>query len=309
MTDAHTPGHDAHGHSDTHAGPSMLSNVLGIIGLIILAIIVIWGLFHLATLFGGGSSSTKTDTISVTAPANANAGEPLTISWKYTPKQSGAYAMVYQCKTGLQFTYPSGTTHAQIPCGVAYTLGAATSSATVLPLLAGTSTVSVPVTIIYIPSTASSSAAPIQGSVSIAIHPTSGSGTAGTPTQTTTTTSKPATTTTKPAAPIATGPSDLKVTLVSLTADAYGNGIAVFDIANVGGSTSASYSFQAQLPTAQPYTYTSPLQSPLAPGSHIENTLRFSQAVPGLFSVTATGDSSSANDSASQYLSTAYRAY
>ncbi len=314
MTDAHPPAHEPHVVHEAHE-PSprtaMISTIFGIIGLMILLVIIIWGIIHIGSLFGGGSTATTQNAITVTAPATVDAGKPLTVSWQYTPKEQGGYAMLYQCKTGLQFTFPSGTMHVPIPCGVAFTLGSATSSATVLPLLAGSSTVSVPVTIIYIPHTASSGQPPIQGSVTVAIHP--GSSTTLIPipvpipvkssaSNTQTNTQKPSTPsrTTVPARP-----ADLSVRLISLSSDSYGNGVAVFDIANVGGSMSSSYTFQAQLPTTQPYTYTSPIQAPLAAGSHIENTLRFSQAVSGLFSVSIS-EGAAGNNVASQYLTVGY---
>lgn len=305
--ESHAPAQSAHGSGGNHDEQSnLIANILGIVGLILLAIIVIWGLFHLASLFGGSGAKSSSNAITVTAPANVNAGEPLTISWKYSPKEKGAYALLYQCKDALQLTYPSSGTHIQIPCGAAFTLGTATSSTTVLPLLGSTSTLSVPVTIIYIPNTASSNAAPIQGSVSVAVHPAHGGQVV--------TTTKPATTkkpTGSTSAPRPSTPADISVRIISLTVDAYGNGTATFDIANTGGSASASYTFQAQLPTTQPYTYTSPVQAPLSAGSHIENTLHFSQATGGLFSVIVTGgDSTPGNNSASQYMTgTYYRAY
>ncbi len=59
-----------------------------------------------------------------------------------------------------------------------------------------------------------------------------------------------------------------------------------FDIANYGATSTGPWYFTALLPTLPPYRYTSSLQSPLAPGGHIENVLRFTQADPnGVFSV------------------------
>ena len=80
---------------------------------------------------------------------------------------------------------------------------------------------------------------------------------------------------------------------------------ATFDIANVGGSSSGSYYFTAYLPTIQGYNYTSPRQASLAPGAHIVNTLRFTQANGGSFSVSvdpsnAVRESNERNNYASQ---------
>lgn len=81
------------------------------------------------------------------------------------------------------------------------------------------------------------------------------------------------------------GPADLAVQILSVESDGAGGGIATFDISNVGKSSTGAYSFTAQLPTADGRTYSSSVQSSLAPGDHIVNTLRFSQAVSGVFNV------------------------
>lgn len=60
-----------------------------------------------------------------------------------------------------------------------------------------------------------------------------------------------------------------------------------FDIANNGTAPTGAWYFSAELPTLPSYTYTSPAQASLAPGEHIENTLRFAQvpARGGTFTV------------------------
>ena len=117
----------------------------------------------------------------------------------------------------------------------------------------------------------------------------------------------------KPATPVyttpaATGPADLTVTILSLNADSWENATVTFDIGNVGGSPSGTYYFSAQLPTTQSYSYSSPAQAPLAQGSRIVNTLNFTSATPGTFtvSVTSGNDSNASNNYASQYLSSPY---
>lgn len=285
----------------------MLSNMLGIAGIIILAVIAVWGLLHLVSLSGnwfGSLTPKKTSSITVSAPKDAYSGTPITLSWKYTPSEKGTYAFLYGCNDGLRLALPSGKdSFVPLPCGAAFTLGNATSSIAVLPLYTGTSTINEQVTILYIPSATSTKSTAVQGTATIAIHP-------GTSTPTTTTkpttkpTSKPSTTHTS------TGePADLAVTIVSLTADGYGGGVAVFDIANIGGSSTGTYYFTAQIPTEPGSNYSSPAQASLAPGSHVVNTLRFTQAIPGLFSVTVTGDSTPGNDSATQYLAAPYIGY
>ncbi|KKW34607.1 MAG: hypothetical protein UY81_C0068G0011, partial [Candidatus Giovannonibacteria bacterium GW2011_GWA2_53_7] len=59
-----------------------------------------------------------------------------------------------------------------------------------------------------------------------------------------------------------------------------------FLISNVGGASTGTWYFTAQLPIYPDYAYASPAQVPLARGASIENTLRFKNAVPGgIFSV------------------------
>ena len=94
---------------------------------------------------------------------------------------------------------------------------------------------------------------------------------------------------------------------MSVTTDGYGNGAATFDITNVGGRVSGTYYFTANLPTRSPYTYSSPAQASLSPGSHMQNTLRFSLADGGIFSVSiTTSDANAGNNYASQPVNASY---
>jgi len=77
------------------------------------------------------------------------------------------------------------------------------------------------------------------------------------------------------------GPADLYVQIIFANVDIYGNGTAQFDIANIGGSPSGTYYFQASLPMVSGYQYSSPLQPSLNPGDHIQSTLNFTQAIQG----------------------------
>ena len=95
--------------------------------------------------------------------------------------------------------------------------------------------------------------------------------------------------------------------IISVTTDGTGGGVATFDIANIGGTSSGTYYFTAQLPTSGGYTYSSLAQSSLAPSAHVVSTLRFSQAVSGVFSVSiTTADANSGNNYASQTMSGSY---
>ncbi|OGG54947.1 hypothetical protein A3C20_02610 [Candidatus Kaiserbacteria bacterium RIFCSPHIGHO2_02_FULL_55_25] len=281
---------------------SVFANVLAVAGIIILVIIVLWGIIHIFSLSGGWFSSlfsgSRNTAIQVTVPSQADSGEPVAVNWKYSPSVKGNYALLYPCTAGLSFSLYGG---AQIPCGGAYTLGLATSSATIFPLSTATTSVRVPLTILYIPSSTSTTASvPAQGSASTVINPAK---------LIVTPVAEPR----KPATPIntspvATGPADLAVTILSLNADSWGNATVTFDIGNVGGSPSGTYYFSAQLPTTQSYSYSSPAQAPLAAGSRIVNTLNFTMASPGTFtvSVTSGNDSNASNNYVSQYLNSPY---
>lgn len=302
-----------------HAAPSgekasLLSNILAIIGLIILVIIIVWGLVHVAELGSGWFSSlfsSSGPSIKVTAPSDAASGAPVTVSWNYTTTATGSYAFLYQCQPGFQFAVINTTnnTASGIPCGAAFQITPSNQSIQVVPLLVGTTSVSVPFSILFVPT----SGTQVEGSATMTVHPGSGIATSQ-PASNNQTTTKPASTVT--AAPSYAyayrGPADLSVHIISASIDQYGNGVVTFSVSNVGGSRSGSYSFTAQLPTTS-YSYgyggsgapyVSSAQAPLAPGSYIVNTLRFSQATSGVFNVAiSANDSDQSNNYASQVMS------
>ncbi len=304
------PKHSAYVHTHGEPKASLVSNALAIVGFIIVIVIVLWGLFHIATLgmpwfsslFGGGSQ-----TITVEAPENVTSGTAFAITWKYSTSEQGTYAFLYQCKDVLHFqTAGAGGTLDTVPCGAAFTVATANNSLMVTPQLSGTTSTSVPLTIVFIPSATTSPQ--VQGNATVTVNPIA----AATPAVV-----RPATTTPSvvtpviPIAPVATGPTDLSVQILSVVPDGSGGAIATFDIGNEGLSSTSVYSFTAQLPTATGYLYQSPSQSSLAPGDHIVNTLRFSQAVSGIFSVVvdptnSKNELSAANNYASQQISMPY---
>lgn len=326
-------------HSDTRAAArrsGTLANILAIVGFIILMIIVIWGLVHLARLSAPWLSdvfrSDKKGSITVNMPSRVEAGTPLSFSWKYTSTAKGTYAFLYQCVEGLQYAIPSGDRATPIPCGAAFTLGNSSSSATVIPMLTGTTSVRSNISILYIPSAAGSTGPAASGSAIVEVvkggtpaNPPQGASQSGSSSAPVRPGYKPPQ---KPAAPKPVQkpapkpatPADLSVRIVAVgVIDPYTgafvqrapystNEISAvqFDIKNVGGTASGIYTFAAQIPTSQPYTYTSVEQYPLAPGAHVINTLRFSPAVNGTFSVTVYGDSYTGNNYASQWVTGAY---
>lgn len=321
---------------------SLFSNLVAIVGLVILIVIVIWGLLHLvglsqgwfSSLFGGGAPK-----ITVTAPATVNADEPFTVSWKYSTTEKGNFAFVYQCKNGLSVKSGGNA----IPCGSAYTVGNLTSL-TVTPSLNKIASSTMPISVAFLPSATTSKL--VQGSATIVVRATSSVAVAPTPTPAPVPTPAPAPAPTpnptpspapeptpeptpSPApAPTPTPkhvtPADLRVQIIALgvidpntglfvnRAPMYPGDIAAaeFDIANIGGSMSSVYYFSANIPTIGGYVYNSPAQARLAPGSHVMNTLRWTQSQPvGTFTVTVTGDSYTANNYASAMVSGGYNYY
>ena len=303
--------HSSHTVIQEESKGSFFSNIIAIIGFIILVTIVIWGLVNLAgvsrnwfaSLFGSKSAAA----IEVTAPATTTSGTPFTVSWKYNEPAKGTYAFLYQCRSGLQFQTagPAGTQNG-IPCGAAFTVAGTDKKFSVTPVSIGTDAVAVPLSIIFMPS--STSTAQAQGSATTTVVPaevpvTPAPAPAPAPDPTPAPTPAPAPT----PVPVAT-PADLSVRITSVSTDAGGMTAVSFDIANVGGTSSGTYYFTAQLPTAQGYSYTSPSQASLAPSAHILNTLRFTQAQSGTVSISVNAsDADKSNNYASQSVSAPYQ--
>ena len=305
--------------------PSFFANVVAIIGFIILIVVVIWGLVHLTSLSKGWLSNlnlfnrTSAPAIAVTAPATVNSGDPFTVSWKYATTEKGNYALLYKCANGVKVKFADV---AAIPCGAAYTIGQ-TNTAALSTTITGTTSAMVPLSVIFIPSSTSSKQ--VQGLANINVRLDSFVGetlpTTATQTPVKTVAAKPAAhsapATETISAPRPATPANLAVRIIALgVINSYGQfeqrapvnqyeiAAAQFDVSNIGGSTSGVYYFSAVLPTALPYTYSSAAQTPLAPGDHMINTLRWTQASDGgQFSVTVTGgpDADPYNNFASQW--------
>ena len=297
MADPHPPQH-THPPAHTRGRASLISNILAIAGFILLAVVVIWGLIHLARLSSPWFASlfdSKNDAsvIQVMAPVNAKADIPFKVVWKHTADAEGMYAFTYQCQTGLQYKVPGPDGQRTIPCGAAYSVGTTSKEISVLPTLTGTTTAKSPITILFMPRETGTQA---RGDAVVNI-------TAGSPEPLPEPSPKPG-----PAPkPRPAAPADLSVRIVSAYTEGYGTAVVVFDIANDGASSTGMWFFEAQLPTAQPYTYISPAQASLAPGAHITNTLRFTQAMNGSVFISvdpanAVRESNEGNNTASQYI-------
>lgn len=287
--------------------PSFFSNLIAIVGLILLIVIVIWGLLHLAGLSQGWFSTlfnTGGPKVTVTAPAKVTSGEDFTVTWKYSSSEKGNYAFVYQCKNGLQIK--SGTNI--IPCGNAFTVGTQTTLTLTPTLITSIASTSVPISVAFLPSATSSKM--VQGAATIIVENVTVNPAATPPvTVPPPAATPPASQTSVQTAPKT--PADLSVRIIAMGVIDMNTGMFVnrppvssneiaaaqFDISNIGGSTSGTYYFSANLPTIGGYVYNSPAQTPLAPGDHMINTLRWSQSQPtGTFTVTVTGDNSTVNN-------------
>lgn len=295
-------------HHDADRGPGLLSNAIAIIAFIVVIAIVIWGLLHLANLSTSWFTSFlphRAPVVTVTAPASAHSGTPFDISWKYSGSDTGMYAFVYKCVSGVALNDANG---AHILCGTAHPLlNASSSTMTVTPIVSGATT-TLPVSIVFIPAATSSSQ--VTGTASVALAPAA-----------------PAPDTQNPGTPITTGhagsadssgpqttpvshsPADLSVRIISVTTGSLDS--VQFDIANVGGSTSGSYTFTAYLPTSDSYVYSSPVQAPLSAGSHVANTLQFTGSTGGTVTIVIkpTTSDNSANNTASQSVGGSYSPY
>jgi hypothetical protein len=285
--------------SETQTG--LFSNILAVGGLIILIAITFWGLFNFAifskswfsNFFSLFSASSKS--IQVTVPTNKiPSGEKFTLSWKYSPRNEGTYALFYQCREGFQFKATVvGNVQNVIPCGIEYTMLTKDNTFVVAPYLSGTSSLDVPLSIIFIPSSpvaTGTSISQARGNASVTIINTANIASLVPPT--------PEKTVTPPT--VRTGKPDLAVRILSWgVIDPISGNITQrpptspndlvavrFLISNAGGSITGAWYFTALLPTSPEYPYTSPAQTSLAPGASIENMLRFKNAVPGgVFSV------------------------
>lgn len=285
--------------------PGLLANILAVAGFIILIVIIVWGAYHLLRLTGSGVSSLfsrfgRSDAIAVTAPGVVQSGKSFPLSWKYSPNENGTFAILYQCRSGFRFdaTSPSGSV-AQVPCGNAFTVGNNTS-VTLTPMLSGTTTVEVPLSVVFIPSATSTDERP-QGSATVRVS-TSGVATSPSATGSSASADLPASASSGSVSRVG-GPADLSVRIIATgVIDTYGNFVnrapmnpneiaaVKFDIGNSGGRATGSWYFTVQLPTTPPYTYQSPVQVSLASGAHIENILRFRPVMPGGGTVTVTVD-------------------
>lgn len=281
------PTHESHTHKPSPT--AIVSNVLVFVGFAVLVLIIVWGLFHIASfstgwfsnMFKGANASA---TLIVHAPAHAEPSRATRITWQHT-SSGGRYAFLYECAGNLTFGIPlvkqgeTTPTLARVACGTAFTLGNETSSLLVVPLLGGATSTTANISIVYVPTDGGKQAS---GSARMQIGAPSAPATPEpAPVATVVEPTKPVTPVQKPA-PVA-RPADLVLSIDSASTDYGGNSIVSFTIKNTGGTPSGTYYFTATLPTSLSYTYQSEPQASLSPGSHIVNTLRFTNTISGIF--------------------------
>ncbi|MDP3965251.1 MAG: CARDB domain-containing protein [bacterium] len=304
------------------AKTGLFSNILAVTGLVILIAIVFWGLFNLGVLSKSwftGLFSASSKSIVVTVPkTKIPTGEEFPILWRYTPKAPGTYALLYQCREGFQFkTTIAAGTQSEIPCGVGYTMPSKDNTFKVTPVLSGTSSLDVPLSIIFIPSAPAATGTPVsraQGNASVTIinavnaSPATTAkispapepkvsnlpAPAGLPERSSQSGAKAGGQAETLAVRVP-GLPDLSVRILShgvidpISGEIVSREptspeelVAVrFLISNVGGTSTGTWYFTAQLPIYPDYAYASPAQVSLARGASIENMLRFKNAVPG----------------------------
>lgn len=347
---SHDPHHDDH-HADTGAhehGPEHTSrsanaagSFLALVGLIILFIIVLWGLYHLASLASPlisrmFSSSAR---IEVSAPSKATAGTPLPISWKHTAESDGIYKIKYDCLEGVKVIIPVGSAMRTLPCDAYTALGPTASSTSLIALLSEKTTATLDIEIAFVANDATNEKPSAKGDTTIAISSSKAPVTAATssvvserteteerPTQEAPSVTKPSSTVTSSSLGAPSSPSprripDLAARIIAVGVIDQTTGLFVarppyathevaavqFEIQNIGTGDSGTYTFEATIPTSEPYTYYSQPQASLTPGSRIVNTLRFTPAVNGYFAVTidrynAVSESNESNNTVSQWV-------
>jgi hypothetical protein len=319
------------------SGQGAISNILAIAGFIILIAIIVWGAFHFlgiassgfSSLFGGGGNEINVSLSS----EEVTSGEPVDVSWGYETEVAGTYSLLYQCRDGFIFRVinANGVVNT-LPCGTAVPLGnESVKTARLVPALSGTDAVDVTLTLVFAPTEEAATTTPserAEGTAEVTVNPqATPSTTPPTPTPAPAPAPSPVSTPTPVAPTTPVGKPDLVVRVLAVgVIDSYSGSfvsrmptsqydiVAVkFDVANQGSAPSGSYYFNAQLPTAPASPYVSPLQASLAPGSHIENTLRFNNVTSGgaLFSVTvdpsgAVNETNESNNYASQWVSGGY---
>jgi hypothetical protein len=294
-------------HDEIHVKkePTLLSNVLAVIGFFIILFIIVWGLLHIIALIRGTAdpisfgnwNPASPAALQIQAPSDATAGAVITIAWTYKPTVAGKYTFSYTCTDGAAFeaVIPQQANVA-LPCGTGIIASTTSNSVAVMPTLTNTSITSVPVAISFTPTGGGTA---VIGTASIAIHPGNVPTPVATSTPTVTATLTPTPVPTTPSTPTqptqTRSPADISVRIVGVgiidpstgafipvTPSSIDDTVAVrFDIKNVGGTPTGSYTFEADLPTMNGYHYVSPIQKSLGAGDHVLNTLRFTQVASG----------------------------
>ncbi|HET8581101.1 MAG TPA: CARDB domain-containing protein [Candidatus Paceibacterota bacterium] len=276
--------------------PSLVSNIIALIGFIFILIIIVWGLLNIGSwvpgigswfsgLFGPG----KTLTIELQS-SSVPSGTPTTIGWTHKASD-GTYAFEYECTKNASFSVPTAatSTYATLPCATPYIIAAAGPHAIKVVPTSSAASVTIPFTITYRDTKGVAGASGTSAlTITNAQKDDGGTGSTGGSTSTTT--------------PPAAGKPDLTVSVLGLgvivngvyqTANQINPGDTAairFEIRNAGTKATGAWRFRASLPTADGYIYNSALQDSLAPGSYVIYTLRFTNLAAGGGIVTIEAD-------------------
>jgi hypothetical protein len=257
--------------------------VLAVIILVLLLILGAWGIIvifsWLPGAFGGyhptqnetATTTPATEHLAVSAPSQIESGTSFTLAWNH---QGGVgaygYTISYSCGAENAVTIdaplPTGSTKS-VPCNTPFNYTNATSQINLTPHLASSAKqgASVQFTVAAVNLSNGTTTASGTAIASVAAAQKSSSSTQNTPSYTVSKGS------TKGYSSNPNGIIDLSVQIISLTPTS-----AQFKIANVGTKTAPyGWIFTAQLPTQNGYSYTSPIQSSIAPGGYIINTLNW----------------------------------
>lgn len=259
--------------------------VVAIFGLIVILLLGAWGIIQIAfALYGflghtGSTTSTnKTESVVVSAPSSITSGSPFNLSFAHQNSNGNyAYDISYSCAAGLSVQAPLPTGALQnVPCNTPFNYTGATANMPLTPTISGSAPVAVTWSVAARNLATNKTTATGVATMSVVPGATTKPAATGSTSGTKTTTTKPSTTYV-PAQRTQTlyGSPDLAVSISNVSGN-NGQYSATFTIQNVGTNiTPSNWTFNAWLPTASGYTYTSAPQQALRPGDKIIYTLSF----------------------------------
>ena len=238
----------------------------------------------------------------VTEPSEVESEEPVRLSWEHIGERTeGTYTFSYTCTDGVHFISPASTNVGNVIfCNTPFPLGGDADTLELAAVSTAREDRALTLTMSFTESGSDHASERGETELAVVIEKNVDEEAAAA-----TTTPEIASESTEPAsapAPVTqpvvvpasdpNGTPDLTVRILAVgtvtTSGAFtrvsgpvdpDDRLAVrFEVANVGTKTSDSWEFEAKLPTETAYTYTSPKQEGLVPGSRVEYTLGFEDA-------------------------------